>query len=167
MKIPLFIPWISQDDKRRILASLKSPQLTDGPKLRKFEKKFSNLVRSKFAIGVSNGTSAIHLALKSLGIKKGDEVIVPDLTFIATANAVLHCGATPILVDIDTTLNIAPKSIEEKINKKTKAIIPVHFAGSICNIEKIKKIAKKNNLKLVEDCAHSLGAFQILHYQKI
>ena len=160
MKVPLYIPWISKDDKKEILDSLKSPQLTDGPKLREFETKFRKLVRSKFAIGVSNGTSAIHLALRSLGIKKGDEVIIPDFTFIATANAVLQCGAKPVLADIDTTLNISPKSIEEKVNKKTKAIIPVHFAGSISNIVKIRKIAKENNLKLVEDCAHALGAFQ-------
>jgi len=159
VKIPLYVPWISQDDKNKILDSLKSPQLTDGPKLREFEAKFRNLVRSKFAIGASNGTSAIHLALISLGIKKGDEVIVPDLTFIATANAVLHCGAIPIPVDVDTTLNISPNSIKEKINKKTKAIIPVHFAGSICNILEIRKIAKRNNLKIVEDCAHALGLF--------
>jgi dTDP-4-amino-4,6-dideoxygalactose transaminase len=159
MKIPLYIPSISSNDKKMILTSLKFPQLTDGPILREFEKKFGNLVKSKFALGVSNGTSAIHLALKALGIKRGDEVIVPDLTFIATANAVLHCGAKPVPVDIDTTLNISPTAIEEKINKKTKAIIPVHFAGSVCNIDRIRKIANKNNLKLIEDCAHALGAF--------
>jgi len=159
VKIPLYVPWISENDKKMILASLKSPQLTDGPKLREFETKFSNLVKSKYACGVSNGTSAIHLALISLGIKNGDEVIIPDLTFIATANAVLHCGAKPVPVDIDRTLNISPKSIKEKINKKTKAIIPVHFAGSACDMFEIRKIAKKNNLKIVEDCAHALGTF--------
>jgi len=158
VKIPLYIPWISKEDKKQVLSSLDSPQLTDGPKLREFELNFRKLVKSKFAIGVSNGTSAIHLALRTLGVKKGDEVIVPDLTFIATANAVLHCGAKPVLADIDSTLNISPKSIKEKINRKTKAIIPVHFAGSICNIIEIRKIAKKNNLKLIEDCAHALGA---------
>jgi len=159
MKIPLYVPWISNEDKKRVLNSLKSPQLTDGPKLREFESKFRKLTKSKFAIGVSNGTSAIHLALKSLGIKKGDEVIVPDLTFIATANAVLHCGAKPIPADIDSTLNLSPKSVKSKIKKRTKAIIPVHFAGSVCNIIELKKIANRNNLKLVEDCAHALGAF--------
>ena len=143
MKIPLFVPWISRKDKKNFLEALKSPQLTDGPKLREFEMKFRKLTKSKFAIGVSNGTTALHLALHSLGIKKGDEVLVPDLTFIATANAVLHCGAKPVPADIDITLNISVNAIKEKINKKTKAIIPVHFAGNVCDIIGIKKIAKK------------------------
>ncbi|MCV0393510.1 MAG: DegT/DnrJ/EryC1/StrS family aminotransferase [Nitrosopumilus sp.] len=159
MKIPLYIPSISRKDKHMMLNALDDPQLTDGPRLRKFESKFGYFTKSKFSMGVSNGTSAIHLTLKALDIKKGDEVIVPDLTFIATANAVLHCGATPIPADIDSTLNISIKSIEEKITNKTKAIIPVHFAGSVCNIMDIIKIGKKNNIKIIEDCAHSLGAF--------
>jgi len=159
MKIPLFIPWISKKDKKAMFDALKSIQLTDGPKLRRFESKFSNFVNSKFALGVSNGTSALFLALKAIGIGRGDEVIIPDLTFVATANAVLGCNAKPILVDIDESLNIGINSIKNKINRKTKAIIPVHFAGSTANMKEIKKIAEKHNLKIVEDCAHALGAF--------
>lgn len=157
-KIPLFIPWILSTEKKIMLRSLRSNQLTDGPNLRKFENQFASFVKSKFAKGVSNGTSALHLALTSLGIGKDDEVIIPDLTFVATSNAVLHCNARPIPVDIDESLNISPKAIKEKISNKTKAIIPVHLAGNVCKMKEIKKIAKKNNLRIIEDCAHSLGA---------
>jgi len=159
MKIPLFIPWISKKDKKMMFDAFKSIQLTDGPKLRKFESRFANLVNSKFALGVSSGTSALHLALKAVGIGSRDEVIIPDLTFVATANAVLSCNAKPIPADVDESLNICPNSIRSKINKKTKAIIPVHFAGSTVNMQEIKKIAKRYNLKIIEDCAHALGAF--------
>lgn len=158
-KVPLFVPQITASDKNAILKSLKSPQLTDGPVLRKFEKNFAEFVQSKYAMGVSNGTSALILALKCLDIGKDDEVIIPDMTFIATANAVIETGAIPILVDVDNSLNISPKSIKKKISKRTKAIIPVHFAGYPCDIHEIMKIAKKNGLKVVEDCAHSLGVF--------
>jgi len=159
MKIPLFIPWISKKDKKGMFDALRSIQLTDGPKLRRFESKFSNFVNSKFALGVSNGTSALFLALKAMDVGRGDEVIIPDLTFVATANAVLGCNAKPVPVDIDESLNIGINSLKNKINRKTKAIIPVHFAGSTANIKEIKKIAEKYNLKIVEDCAHALGAF--------
>ena len=158
MKVLLYVPWISRKDKQSMFNALKSIQLTDGPKLRKFETKFSSFVNSKFALGISNGTSAIQLALKAAGIGRGDEVIIPDLTFIATASAVLDCNAKPIPVDVDSTLNICPNSIKNKISKKTRAIIPVHFAGNVANIQEIKKIAEKYNLKIVEDCAHALGA---------
>lgn len=158
-KVPLFVPWITASDKKAIINSLKSPQLTDGPILRKFEKKFAESVQSKYAIGVSNGTSALSLSLKCLNIGMGDEVIIPDMTFIATANAVIETNAVPILADIDNSLNISPQSIIEKISKRTKAIIPVHFAGYPCNIHEIMKIAKKHGLKVIEDCAHSLGAY--------
>src|SRR3989338_9576238 len=159
MKVPLYEPWITKSDKNNVLTALKSPHLTDGPVLRKFESKFSKLVGADFSIGVSNGTEALHLSLVSLGIGKGDEVIVPDMTFVATSNAVLLSGATPILADIDLSLNISPESIENKITKKTKAIIPVHFAGYSCNMTKIMKIARQHNLHVIEDCAHSLGAY--------
>ena len=158
IKIPLSEPSIDDNDKLAIISSLKTPHLTDGPKLRKFEEKFSKITNSKFAIGVSNGTSALFLSLLGLGIGKDDEVIVPDMTFIATANSVLATGAKPILVDIDTTLNISIDEIERKITKKTKAIIPVHFAGYPCNMKKIQKLSKKYNLKIIEDCAHAFGA---------
>ena len=158
IKVPFVVPNIELSDKRAIETALKSNLLTDGPILRKFENKFCKFTGSKYAIGVSNATSALHLSLKSLGIGKGDEVIIPNITFVATANAVLYVDATPVLVDVnDHDINISIKSIEKSITKKTKAIIPVHFAGKSCDMLAIQKIAKKNNLEIIEDCAHALG----------
>lgn len=159
MNVPLFKPWISKNDIKQMISILKKPQLTDGPVLRELELKFSKFVGSKYAIGVSNGTAALHLSLMTLGIGKDDEVIIPDMTFVATANAVINCGATPILADIDSTMNISSQSIEKSITKKTKAIIPVHFAGLSCDMQQILKIAKGRKINVVEDCAHSLGTY--------
>jgi perosamine synthetase len=159
MKVPLSEPKIDEDDKQAILSSLKTPHLTDGPKLRKFEQMFSKITNTKFGIGVSNGTSALFLSLLGLNIGKDSEVIVPGMTFIATANSVFATGAKPIPVDIDETLNISIDDIEKKITKKTKAIIPVHFAGYPCDMKKIQKLSRKYDLKIIEDCAHAFGAF--------
>ncbi len=132
--------------------------LTNGPFLKKFEKNFARILKSKFSIGVTNATSGLHLAVKSLGIKKGDEVIVPTLTFAATANSVIYCGAKPILADIDErTFNISPEEIKKKITKRTKAVIVVHYGGQSCEMEKISNICKNKGVKIIEDCAHSLG----------
>lgn len=157
MKVPLYVPWITDKDKSTILKGLQNPHLTDGPKLRILEKHFSKKTGTNYAIGVSNGTAALHLSLLSLNIGKNDEVLVPDYTFAATANAVFLTNAKPVLVDIDKSLNISEESILSKINKKTKAIIPVHFAGLACNMKKIIKLSKEYNLKVIEDCAHSFG----------
>lgn len=158
-KVPFFAPWITSSDKKAVLNALGSTFLTDGPILRQFESEFAKFTGAKYAIGVSNATTALHLSLIALGIGKGDEVIVPDMTFVATANAVAHSGATPIFADIDKDdLNISIESIERNLSKKTKAILPVHFAGKTCNIEKISKLAKKHKLVLIEDCAHAIGA---------
>lgn len=158
-KVPFFTPWITNSDKKAVLDALESTFLTDGPLLRKFESEFAKFTGAKYAIGVSNATTALHLSLIALGIGKGDEVIVPDMTFVATANAVAHSGAIPVFVDIDKDdLNISVESIERNLNKKTKAILPVHFAGKTCNIEKISNLAKKHKLVLIEDCAHAIGA---------
>ena len=157
MKVPLYVPWITDKDKSTILKGLQNPHLTDGPQLRILEKHFSKKTGTNYAIGVSNGTAALHLSLLSLNIGKNDEVLIPDYTFAATANAVFLTNAKPVLVDIDKSLNISEESILSKINKKTKAIIPVHFAGLACNMKKIIKLSKKYNLKVIEDCAHSFG----------
>ena len=156
--IRAFLPEITKEDKKAVLDALNYSLLTDGPKLRQFESTFAKFTGSKYAIGVSNATSALHLSIKANGIKKGDEVIVPDMTFVATANAVVQAGATPIFADVEEeTMNISIDSIKKKITSKTKAIIPVHFAGKICDIVTISKFAKKNNLALIEDCAHAIG----------
>ena len=157
--IPFFVPWITRDDKKAVIDALNSSLLTDGPKLRQFESAFAKFTGAKYAIGVSNATSALHLSIKALGIGKGDEVIVPDMTFVATANAVVLSGAVPVFADVEKeTMNISIDSIRKKINIKTKAIIPVHFAGKVCDIVTISKIARKNNLVVIEDCAHAVGA---------
>ena len=158
IKIPFFLPYVDSKDITEIKKAASSTFLTNGPKLDAFEQKFKNFTKSKFAIGVSNATAALYLSLKALGIKKNDEVIVPDLTFVATANVVLQVGATPVLVDIDDeTLNISTESIIKNISRKTKAIIPVHLAGTPCDMQKIMKIARSNSLKVIEDCAHGIG----------
>lgn len=159
IKVPFFVPHISNDDIASVIKALKSPLLTDGPILREFERVYSQFTGAKYAIGVSNATAALHLSLKALGLKKGDEVIVPDQTFVATANAVLLTGATPVLADVEEDgMNISPDSIEENITKKTRVILPVHIAGKACNMTLIKKIARKHNLMILEDCAHAIGA---------
>ena len=158
IRVPFFVPDISKSDKLAVMNALNSQMLTDGPQLRKFEREFAKYTGSKYAVGVSNGTAALHLALKALGLKKGDEVIIPNITFVATANSVLLTGATPVLVDVNyDDMNISLDSIKQNITSKTKAILPVHIAGKICKMTQIKKIAKKNNLLLIEDCAHAIG----------
>ena len=158
IKVPFIIPEITKSDKNSILNALNSKLLTDGPKLRKFESMFAKFTGAKFAVGVSNGTAALHLSLKALGIGKGSEVIIPDITFAATASSVLLTGATPVLVDVGEDLNISITSIKKSITSKTKAIIPVHFAGKSCKINEIISIARKNHIAIIEDCAHAIGA---------
>lgn len=157
IRVPFFQPYITYSDKLAVKDALNATLLTDGPMLQKFENNFSIFTKAKFGIGVSNATSALHLSLKALGIGKGDEVIVPDMTFVATANSVLLSGATPVLADIDDDLNLSVESIERSLTKKTKAILPVHFAGKACEIKKMKKIADSHGLGLIEDCAHAIG----------
>ena len=159
IKVPFVLPEITNEDKKAIMSTLNQNLLTDGPKLRIFEKEFAKFTGAKYAIGVSNATAALHLSLKAIGIKKGDEVIVPDLTFVASANAILVSGATLVIVDISKEdYNISISSIENSINKKTKAIMPVHFAGKPCKMNKIKAIASKHGLSVIEDCAHAIGS---------
>ena len=158
IKVPFFLPYVDSKDITEIKKAALSSFLTNGPKLDSFEQKFKKFTKSKYAVGVSNATSALYLSLKALGIKKNDEVIIPDLTFAATANSVLQTGATPVLADInEETLNISADSIIKNISRKTKAIIPVHLAGTPCDMQKIMRIARSNSLKVIEDCAHGIG----------
>ena len=123
-----------------------------------FEKKFSKIFSKRKALAVTSGTTALHLALVSLGIGKDDEVIVPNLTFAAVINSVLYTNATPVIVDINKDKwTIDCNEIEKNISKKTKAIIPVHIFGNPCEMNKINKIAKKYNLYVIEDCAEAIG----------
>jgi perosamine synthetase len=130
-----------------------------GDYIEKFEQKFAELVGSRYALSCSNGTVSLHLALLALGIKPGDEVIMPDLTYIATANAVVYCGATPIFVDIDRdTWNIDAEQIEAAITPKTKAIIVVHLYGNPADMKAIMEIAAQHQLYVIEDAAEAHGA---------
>lgn len=157
-KVPFFLPSISKEDRREVVKAMNSTMLTDGPILREFEDAFARFAGSRYAVGVSNATAALHLSLKSLGIGRDDEVLVPDMTFVATANAVILTGAKPVLVDVNyDDMNISVESILENMTNKTKAILPVHFAGKACDIQQITRIAKEHNLKVIEDCAHAIG----------
>ena len=160
IKFPAYEPWISNDDKQIVNKALSQSMLTLGPQLEKFEKDFCKYCKSKYAVAVSNCTAALHLSLMALGIKKDDEIIIPDLTFVADANAVLACNAKPVITDINqNNFFLSISNLKKNITKKTKAIIPVHIYGQVCNIEEILDVAKDNNLKVIEDCAHAIGTF--------
>lgn len=124
-----------------------------------FENSICNFTQSKFCLGLNSGTDALMMALWSVGVGKGDEVITTSKSFIATMAAIIHVGAKPVLVDINEDLNIDTNLIEEKITKKTKVILPVHWTGRICNMEHISKIAQKNNLIVIEDAAQAMGSY--------
>ena len=160
IKFPAYEPWISGDDKKIINKTLSQSMLTLGPQLEKFETDFCKYSKSKYAVAVSNCTAALHLSLMALGIGKDDEVIIPDLTFVADANAVLACNAKPVIADINKeNFFLSIPNVKKNITKKTKAIIPVHIYGQVCNIDEILDLAKDHNLKVVEDCAHAVGTF--------
>jgi len=160
IKFPAYEPWISGNDKKIINKTLSQSMLTLGPQLEKFEADFCKYSKSKYAVAVSNCTAALHLSLMALGIGKDDEVIIPDLTFVADANAVLACNAKPVVADINKeNFFLSISNVKKNITKKTKAIIPVHIYGQVCNIEEILDLAEDHNLKVVEDCAHAVGTF--------
>ena len=129
-----------------------------GPEVERFEKRVAKYCNKQFAVGVSSGTDSLYLAMRSLDIGPGDEVITTPLSWIATLNAITICGATPVFVDIKEDLNINSDLIAEKITPRTKAILPVHFTGKLCDIEKISEIAKYHDLYLIEDAAQAFGA---------
>ena len=157
--IPITKPFIGEEEKKACFDTIASGWVSQGPKVSEFENLISNYVDAKYGVATNSCTSALHIALLSMGIKPNDEVIVPSLTFIATANSVLYTGAKPVFVDIDEkTYNIDPEKIEEKITEKTKLIIPVHQIGLSADMDKINKIAKKNNLNVLEDAACALGS---------
>lgn len=153
------VPTIRQDDIDAVIDVLKSGWISTGPKNQEFEDRFKSYTGAKHAIAVSSCTDAMELSLVIGGIGKGDEVITTPLTFTATANVIIHQGATPVFADIDRhTLNIDPSEIERKITSKTRAIMPVHYAGQPCQMDEIIDIAKRYNLMIFEDAAHGLGA---------
>lgn len=157
--LPVGRPLIGQEEKDEVIDTLNSDWISKGPKTKRFENDFKNYVGSKYAIAVSSCTAGLHIALTALGIKAGDEVITTPLTFVATGNAILYCGATPVLVDCKISdFNIDAALLEDKVTENTKSIIPVHFAGLPCDMEKIQKTAGKYNISVIEDAAHAIGA---------
>jgi perosamine synthetase len=152
-------PFLSEEEVDEIVDTVRSGWLSMGPKTLRFESKFNSYIGSKKSIAVSSWTAAGHLTLEAFGLKAGDEVIVPTMTFPATAEIVCYFGAKPVIVDVsEDTLNISLKEIEKAITPKTKAIIPVHYGGQPCDMDEILEIAKKYGLKVLEDAAHSLPA---------
>jgi len=152
-------PLIEKEEIREVILTLRSGWIGTGPKVQRFEEMFRDFIGARFAMALNSCTAALHLSMLAIGIKSGDEVIIPALTFAATANAVIHAGGRPVLVDCQReTMNMDPKDAERKITKKTRAIIPVHFAGRPCAMDAIADIARRHRLHVVEDCAHAIEA---------
>lgn len=157
--IPYGKQYIGDADIKAVVEVLKGDYLTTGPKIYEFEKKFAEYVGSRYAVAVSSGTAALHLACLAAGFKAGDEVITTPMSFAATANSILYVQATPVFTDIDPkTANIDPEQIKIKIDDRSRGIIPVHYTGHPCDMEKINDIAQKHNLLVIEDACHALGA---------
>jgi dTDP-4-amino-4,6-dideoxygalactose transaminase len=156
--LPFSTPTIDEDEINEVVDSLKSGWITTGPKVKRFEDAFKAYVGAPYAIPLSSATAGLHLTLLALGIKKGDEVITTPMTFASTVSMVILCGATPVLADIEPgTLNIDPAKIREKISPRTRAVIPVHFAGQPCDMDPIITLAREHGLTVIEDAAHAAG----------
>lgn len=150
-------PAIEDAEIQEVVNSMKSGWLGTGPKVAQFERDFAAYKGATYSAALNSCTAALHLSILASDVKPGDEVITTPLTFCATVNAVIHAGGTPVLADVDpVTMNISPKEIERKITAKTKAILPVHFAGRPCDMDAIMDIARRHNLKVIEDCAHAI-----------
>ena len=159
VNIPVAEPKISDDELKNVSKALNSGWISSkGEFISEFEKEFANYCECKYGVSTSSGTTALHLALKAIGVGKDDEVIVPTLTFIATANTVVYCNANPIFVDSHPdNWSIDPEKIEKKITSRTKAIIPVHIYGNPCDMDPIIEIAERNSLYIIEDVAEAHG----------
>ena len=157
--IPIAKPLIGEEEKTAVMQVLNSGMLASGPRTEEFEKKFAEYVGTKYAIATSSGTTALHLGLLSMGVTRGDEVIVPAFSFIATANVPLFCDAVPVFCDVDPkTFNIDPEKIEKLITKKTKAIMPVHLYGQAVDIQPVQEIADKHGIRIIGDACQAHGA---------
>jgi len=157
--LPYGQQWIDEEDIKAVIEVLRSDWITQGPKVSEFEEEFANYVGAKYAVAVNSGTAALHAACFAAQIEREDEVITTPITFAASANCIIYQGGTPVFADIDAdTLNIDPVEIKKKITKRTKVLIPVDFTGLPVDLEKILQIAKDNNLIIIEDASHALGA---------
>lgn len=157
--LPYGHQWIDDEDINAVAEVLKSDWITQGPKIDEFESKVAEYCGAKYAVAVSNGTAALHAACAVAGITRSDEVITTPITFVATANAIVHCGGKPVFADIDkNTLNIDPEQIRKKLSSRTTAIMPVDFAGHPADANEIRAVAKERGLITIEDACHALGA---------
>lgn len=159
-------PTIEEDEVSAVAETLRSCWIGTGPRVQQFESEFARYIGARHAIAVNSCTAALHLSLLASGIRSGDEVITTPMTFAATANAILHVGATPVFVDVDRqTMNIDVDRIEDAITPRTRAILPVHFAGRPCDVDAIETIARRHGLVVIEDAAHCIEG--VLHGRKI
>ncbi|MEN6349894.1 MAG: UDP-4-amino-4,6-dideoxy-N-acetyl-beta-L-altrosamine transaminase [Syntrophomonas sp.] len=159
VSIPYGKQYIDEADIQAVVEALRGDYLTTGPRIKEFEHKFAQYIGVKYAVAVSSGTAALHLACLAAGFKAGDEVITTPMSFAATANSVLYTRARPVFADIDPqTYNIDPAQVEARLSNKTRGIIPVHYTGLPCDLERIRDIAQKQNLVVIEDACHALGA---------
>jgi dTDP-4-amino-4,6-dideoxygalactose transaminase len=155
--LPYALPSIGDEEIAEVVDTLRSGWLTTGPKVKRFEEDFAKYTGARHAIAVSSCTAGLHLTLAALGIGHGDEVILPTLTFCATANVVTHVGAKPVIVDVDRYGQISPDAVERAITRRTRAIIPVHFAGQACDLNEIIALAFRHKIPVIEDAAHAAG----------
>ena len=158
MKITYGKQWISEDDIERVAEALRSDYLTTGPAIQEFEAAFAEYVGAKYAVAVASGTAALHLSATALGVEARSEVITTPITFAATSNCILYNSGTPIFADITERGLIDPLEIKKKLTERTQGIIPVHYMGLPCDLEKISRIAKENDLFIIEDACHAIGA---------
>ncbi|HWB20199.1 MAG TPA: DegT/DnrJ/EryC1/StrS family aminotransferase [Phycisphaerales bacterium] len=150
-------PRIDEPEINEVISSMRSGWLGTGPKVAQFEKDFAAYRDMKYGVALYSCTAALHLSMLAAGLKPGDEVITTPLTFCATVNAIIHAGATPVLADVDPlTQCICPRSVESKLTSRTRALLPVHFAGRPCNMDALMPIVRSRNLTLIEDCAHAI-----------
>ncbi|MCW5978477.1 MAG: DegT/DnrJ/EryC1/StrS aminotransferase family protein [Bryobacteraceae bacterium] len=163
--LPYCLPLIGEEEIQEVVDSLRSGWVTTGPKVKRFEDQFSQYVGAEHAVAVNSCTAALHISLAALDIGPGDEVIVPTLTFCATANVVVHLGATPVIVDVNDDFQISLDAIARAITSRTRAIVPVHYAGQACHLNEVRQLASAHNLHVVEDAAHAAGA--VYHTRKI
>ena len=158
MKIPITIPYLGEEEAEAAKEVVLSGWVTQGPKVEQFERDFAKYCHAKYAVAVSNGTTALHLSLYDSGVQAGDEVICPSMSFIATANAIKHCGAEPVFAEVNADFNLDIEDVKRKITKNTKAIVLVHQIGTPADIDAFKKLCLEENLVLVEDAACGVGA---------
>lgn len=150
-------PDIQAEEIREVVATMESGWLGTGPRVAQFEEAFCAYKGTDHAAAVNSCTAALHLSLLAAGVGPGDEVITTAMTFVATANAILHSGATPVLADIDPrTMNLDPESVRERLSERTRAIVPVHFAGRPCDMDALERIVTEHDLQMIEDCAHAI-----------